>query len=365
MPPLLISTNFRKIRRATRADKKPLRRDNTIDAGVGDFGCNNLVRVAKIRKQIGQRSAIYVLMHADTNELAKFENEVARYVSRSRIFGIHINMMHGNGNGKDPEECINNFHIWSKLIDDMIGRIVAKKTARGAWYAVYHVGTGGSAPALIYMMEKLSQYFYKKFVIVGEPRDEASSTNEAELLTRLTWLDDNYRTLYAYNSQDGAQGESVDWSNASVETAITSGCYRFDASDFASKKHGLGKFTALNCGVGSIPYYRKWIFWVEQNYERTLESCTRLVKSMNLKAGERVVLVGDCREEIANLAIKQAYPLGTPIQYRKIIGVAIDEWNVVAGRLRNFVPVVAPTPNYDKLAKLMGEKDKVEVESRL
>lgn len=355
MTTLFIPVSFRKIRRATFANKRPRRRNNTVDIGVGDFGCNNLLRMVQFRKQTKEPSALAVLLHADTNELQKFENEVAKFIPRGRIFGIHVNMLHGNGNGKDPSECVKNFPNWSNSIDAIISKLVKKKIARGAWNAVYHVGCGGSAPAIVYVMEKLNQYFYRKFVIMGEPRDEASSSNKIELLTRLAAFDNSYKILYANNREDGTLGEVLDFANVAVEGAITSGCEGFDIIDFTGR-NGLSKFSKINCRLTSVPYYRKLLFFGEQDYERTLETCVQLFSSLDTKKKERIILCGDVREEIANLAIKNSYGLGTPVLHRKFIDVSIEEWNVVAGRVRKFTPRLSTTMNYDKLKNLMNEK---------
>ena len=331
---------------------RPHRKNNVAVVGCGNLGCENAIKSVQIKKQIGERAGLLILIHADTNYLSRVVNRASKFIPRNNIFPIQINQLHGNGNGKEPEVCLKNFELWHKEVDRQIPNIIAQVNRAGSWCGEFHTGSGGSYPAMMYAMQKLDGVFYKKLIVVGEATDVSSVKNMPELLSWLSKLDDSYKVIYAHNAEHSPNMELIDYANVAVETAITFGTEKKDATDFLGEKNGLAKFTRLQIGFGAIPH--KW--WKKKmlDYEPTLSTCVNLLQSLKMQKSDTAVVLGEVNSGILETANGLVYGTQRPEVFLKNVRVKMKPWNVIAGRLRSFEPERVPTPNFDKLAELVG-----------
>lgn len=324
--------------------------------GGGNAGCQSAIKFANFCKSQGKPLAFLVLMCSDNNDLKKYVKMASRFVPIERVFACHVALRYG-GNGKLLSEGVGNFPRWKHVVERIIPKLTALTNRHGAYHLFAFSSTGGTgSPAIVYFLKLIDnmKLFERKLSVIIQARDEASQENESEIILQMCKVE-GARVIYAINDEEEpSKAEMIDYANAGIVGSIATNCMRWDTSDFLLR---LPKLTSLHVRLGAIPYFPRMIFWIEQNYENTLNTIVSLLRQVGIQNGDDVITVGDMRPDVLKVASEQVQPKATDrARYDlKVVGVKLGDWNVITGRLRVVIPRVVPTPNFDLLASMMGE----------
>jgi hypothetical protein len=298
----------------------------------GEAGLTVGIMSLSIKSQLKQKASAVIALHPDSNILRQFKKQAKKYLPKHKIFCVKTSS-DGNGNGKDPSNCVEDFQSWNGDLHEEIPKFIKESNAQGTTTLEAISGTGGSFPAWLQAIHSTQKYFKYHFQMVTEPTDKRSAVNLPSLVGCLANDFDasKNRLIFARN---GTRNAEIDFANATILNAMTLGNNVYDTSDNFGDGGILPRASSLNVKFQNIPE-RFDLFGRVQDLDRVRATTRTLLRELQINPSADVAIVAG---KVAPYIVKQVgaglYDFwGEDIQV-KIGKLKIGEWNCVGGRLR-------------------------------